>query len=293
MKKLAEIGGYKNAASANTCWYTLRNKLLQQDANKPADTAISLTANEQKLLSIVWQCVEGGFPKVNNKKLAELGNYKNSATANTCWYNLRKKLLSSADGGAASPGGDAAITASGGSTRKKRSAGEIADAGGANGPPTKKKRARKPKAIKQEEGAIATKVGTTVEGAEESEDDLEVMKPKWEIMRDAMAEAEAERRKSASRSPTVKDEPKNESARGDLTEYGDVATHYIEELEGDEGLENTSKGMLTAEASIKGEVAAEDEEVSRKFLEQVAEYSGGEARLFSRALGDHVLLDGS
>ncbi|RMX78732.1 hypothetical protein D0869_08849 [Hortaea werneckii] len=118
MKKLATIGEYKTAASANTCWYNLKKKLF--DTPNPSTTtssssspatqanAVNLTPADLKLLNLIWQCLDGDAPKVDNKKLAQLGGYKTTASANTCWYNLRKKLFASQDGNSATGPGTAA-----------------------------------------------------------------------------------------------------------------------------------------------------------------------------------------
>ncbi|KAI7325909.1 hypothetical protein KC315_g7706 [Hortaea werneckii] len=125
MKKLATIGEYKTAASANTCWYNLKKKLF--DTPNPTTTSspssssspyspatkpstVNLTSSDLKLLNLIWQCLDGDTPKVDNKKLAKLGGYKTAASANTCWYNLRKKLFASQDETAAA-GGTTAGTA--------------------------------------------------------------------------------------------------------------------------------------------------------------------------------------
>ncbi|KAI7090183.1 hypothetical protein KC356_g1747 [Hortaea werneckii] len=144
MKKLATIGEYKTAASANTCWYNLKKKLFDtpnptttsspSSSSSPASPAtkpstVNLTPSDLKLLNLIWQCLDGDTPKVDNKKLAQLGGYKTAASANTCWYNLRKKLFASQDGSAAA-GGTAAGTASSSSS---------SPAGKVRSTPTKKK----------------------------------------------------------------------------------------------------------------------------------------------------------
>ncbi|KAI7155502.1 hypothetical protein KC349_g6934 [Hortaea werneckii] len=139
MKKLATIGEYKTAASANTCWYNLKKKLF--DTPNPTNTSspsspatqantVNLTPADLKLLNLIWQCLDGETPKVDNKKLALLGGYKTAASANTCWYNLRKKLFASQDGSAAAPG-----TAAVGSVPSS-------PAGKVRGTPTKKKKGK-------------------------------------------------------------------------------------------------------------------------------------------------------
>ncbi|KAK5125137.1 hypothetical protein LTR85_000813 [Meristemomyces frigidus] len=196
-KKLAELGKYKNAASANTCWYNLKNKLLQQN---------------------------GSVPKVNLKKLAELGKYKNPASANTCWYNLKKKLLSADD----VAGNGIKIGA------RKRTADGSA---GGEGATPKKRRGRKTKAAVEEEEALGVKVGTTVEGAEESDDDLEVVTPKREHLTDPRA----------------------------------LKLEILREMEAEDEAYQKSKQR---DGKVKPEtMAEEEEEVSKTFLEQVAEYS--------------------
>lgn len=69
---------------------------------------------------------------MDNKKLAQLGGYKTTASANTCWYNLRKKLFASQDGSAAAaaPGTAAAGSVSSSPAGRVRSS------------PTKKKKGK-------------------------------------------------------------------------------------------------------------------------------------------------------
>ncbi|KAI7331563.1 hypothetical protein KC315_g5065 [Hortaea werneckii] len=139
MKKLATIGEYKTPASANTCWYNLKKKLFDtpnpstatSSPSSPATQAntVNLTPADLKLLNLIWQCLDGETPKVDNKKLAQLGGYKTTASANTCWYNLRKKLFASQDGSAAAPG-----TAAAGSASSSPAAGKVRSS------PTKKKK---------------------------------------------------------------------------------------------------------------------------------------------------------
>ncbi|KAF2768586.1 hypothetical protein EJ03DRAFT_375265 [Teratosphaeria nubilosa] len=89
-KKLAAIGNYKTAASANACWHSLRKKLLpKQDAE---GTEIKLSEKDCDLLSKAWSAMTE-VPRVDTKKLAELGGYKTAASANACWHTLRKKLF--------------------------------------------------------------------------------------------------------------------------------------------------------------------------------------------------------
>ncbi|KAI7287615.1 hypothetical protein KC345_g335 [Hortaea werneckii] len=150
MKKLATIGEYKTAASANTCWYNLKKKLFDtpnptttsSSPSSPATkaTPVNLTPSDLKLLNLIWQCLDGDAPKVDNKKLAQLGGYKTAASANTCWYNLRKKLFASQDDGSAGAGsGTAADASPGGKVRnmptKKKGKG---DGVGASSPAGKK-----------------------------------------------------------------------------------------------------------------------------------------------------------
>ncbi|KAI7182965.1 hypothetical protein KC316_g9331 [Hortaea werneckii] len=140
MKKLATIGEYKTAASANTCWYNLKKKLF--DTPNPSTTtsspsspatqasAVNLTPADLKLLNLFWQCLDGETPKVDNKKLAQLGGYKTAASANTCWYNLRKKLFASQDGNPATGTAAAASPAAGkvrsSPTKKKKGKSDAA-----------------------------------------------------------------------------------------------------------------------------------------------------------------------
>ncbi|KAK4549121.1 hypothetical protein LTR36_007578 [Oleoguttula mirabilis] len=228
-KKLAELGGYKNAASANTCWYNLKNKLVPQNGKAAENT--TLTTAEYKLLALAWKSFES-VPKVNNKKLAELGKYKTPASANSCWYALKKKLLSADDTASST----AATSAK--SSPKKRTGSD--DVGGEDATP-KKKRGRKSKAAVKEEEDLGPKIGTTVEGAEDSDDDLEVVAPKREIMTDTRA----------------------------------LKLEVLREIEAEAAeVEAEHKGMQIGGEMTKREVMAEDEEVPKDFLEQVAEYSG-------------------
>ncbi|KAI6885915.1 hypothetical protein KC363_g6928 [Hortaea werneckii] len=188
MKKLATIGEYKTAASANTCWYNLKKKLF--DTPNPTTTSspssssstaspatkpstVNLTPSDLKLLNLIWQCLDGDTPKVDNKKLAQLGGYKTAASANTCWYNLRKKLFASQDGSAAA-GGTTAGTASSPSpagkvrstpTKKKGKSDGIgisspagkAEAGGAKTPGS----GRKKRAVDCDDDAAASAMDET------------------------------------------------------------------------------------------------------------------------------------
>ncbi|KAI7547674.1 hypothetical protein KC331_g4875 [Hortaea werneckii] len=153
MKKLATIGEYKTAASANTCWYNLKKKLFDtpnptttttSSPSSPATqaTTVNLTPADLKLLNLIWQCLDGETPKVDNKKLAQLGGYKTTASANTCWYNLRKKLFASQDGNSAT---GTAATAS-------PAAGKVRSS------PTKKKKA------KSDGAGLASPAGKTEAG---------------------------------------------------------------------------------------------------------------------------------
>ncbi|KAK4974742.1 hypothetical protein LTR66_011054 [Elasticomyces elasticus] len=74
-------------------------------SNKPTSTFATLTAAEQKVLSLAFQCFEA-MPKVDYKKLADIGGYKTAASATTCYIAARKKLLAQAAVNAAPFGGN-------------------------------------------------------------------------------------------------------------------------------------------------------------------------------------------
>ncbi|KAH6654506.1 hypothetical protein BKA67DRAFT_658799 [Truncatella angustata] len=57
------------------------------ESNKP-----KLSAREQEIVAIVWQCFKAE-PQVDTDKLAELGGFKNSKSASTTWGMLKKKLM--------------------------------------------------------------------------------------------------------------------------------------------------------------------------------------------------------
>ncbi|KAK5699904.1 hypothetical protein LTR97_006038 [Elasticomyces elasticus] len=93
---------------------------------------LQLTEKEQRLFLLATQCFEGGdFPKVDCVKLAEIGGWKNKASANVAWCNLKKKLLGAAP-----------------ATSKGEGEGGDGDEGAAE--PSPKKRGRKPKATAEE-----------------------------------------------------------------------------------------------------------------------------------------------
>lgn len=75
---------------------------------------------------------------MDNKKLAQLGGYKTTASANTCWYNLRKKLFASQDGNSTT--GPATASPAAGKVRssptKKKKEGK-SDAAGLASPASK------------------------------------------------------------------------------------------------------------------------------------------------------------
>ncbi|KAK3071218.1 hypothetical protein LTR53_009031 [Teratosphaeriaceae sp. CCFEE 6253] len=79
-----------------------------KDDEKPI-IALKLSEAEQKLLNKVFQCFQGGLPKIDLEELTELCGYKNKQTASACWCNLKKKLLGSGGdakaGNAKSPAG--------------------------------------------------------------------------------------------------------------------------------------------------------------------------------------------
>ncbi|KAI5361488.1 hypothetical protein Slin15195_G126030 [Septoria linicola] len=51
-----------------------------------------LTENDLRVLALSWQCFRT-MPSVDTAKLAELGGWKTPASANTAYFNARKKLL--------------------------------------------------------------------------------------------------------------------------------------------------------------------------------------------------------
>ncbi|KAK5713009.1 hypothetical protein LTR17_017722 [Elasticomyces elasticus] len=71
--------------------------------------ALKLSDAELRVLILAMQSIEGGIAKVDTQKLADLGGFKNKASANSVWYSVKKKILSanlddlntSAKGGAA------------------------------------------------------------------------------------------------------------------------------------------------------------------------------------------------
>ncbi|KAH9828433.1 hypothetical protein Tdes44962_MAKER09292 [Teratosphaeria destructans] len=91
-QKLAAIGNYKNAASANACWHSLRKKLLPKQDAEGTTAEIKLSEKDCELLGKAWASMRD-VPKVDTKKLAELAGYKTAASANACWHTLRKKLF--------------------------------------------------------------------------------------------------------------------------------------------------------------------------------------------------------
>ncbi|KAK5135037.1 hypothetical protein LTR08_005697 [Meristemomyces frigidus] len=235
VKTLALIGNYKTPASANSCWYTLKNKFIVKNGKTPA--TLNLTSADHKLLDLVWQCFES-VPKVDVKKLAELGGYKTPASANSCWYALKKKLFP-ADGSLGS------TTASPKSSPKKRAHRGV----GGEGLPTPKKRCAGTTKITESE-EMDVKVEGGVE--EESDDELEVVQPKRNILASPRTLQDAE------------------------SEQGGSATIKAEGKEGGSAISAEPKQCRTAtESDVKQEVKVnvEDEEVPTGFFEQMLQYT--------------------
>ena len=234
VKKLAEIGSYKTPASANSCWYNLKKRLFQN----PVTGAMILKEGDIKLLQLVSQCFEskeGGWPKVDNKKLAQLGNYKNPASANSCWYNLKKKLFAMSDDS------EQPAPKSGKSSTKKRKLTETSVKAEYGGAPTKKRRDPHSKAGNE---AVDVYVKQEIsEDAESSDDELEVVKPKTDIARYLN---------------NLKGEDGSEITMKNVHEDGD----------------GTSEERADVPENTVSRSAAGDEEISgSSFLEQVLEFS--------------------
>ncbi|KAK3637002.1 hypothetical protein LTR56_013898 [Elasticomyces elasticus] len=81
--------------------------------------AFGFSEAELRVIILAMHSVEGGLAKVDTQKLAELGGFKNKASANAVWYSVKKKMLSgNLD--------DLNIGAKGGATGgKKRAAKEV------------------------------------------------------------------------------------------------------------------------------------------------------------------------
>ncbi|KAK5724114.1 hypothetical protein LTR17_013589 [Elasticomyces elasticus] len=56
--------------------------------------ALKLSDAEVRVLILAMQSIEGGIAKVDTQKLADLGGFKNKASANSVWYSVKKKILS-------------------------------------------------------------------------------------------------------------------------------------------------------------------------------------------------------
>ncbi|KAH8204130.1 hypothetical protein TruAng_001682 [Truncatella angustata] len=55
----------------------------------------TLSVRDLELASLAWQCFENE-PKMNYKKFAEVGGFKNTNSATAVWATVKKKLLAQA-----------------------------------------------------------------------------------------------------------------------------------------------------------------------------------------------------
>ncbi|KAK3070945.1 hypothetical protein LTR53_009534 [Teratosphaeriaceae sp. CCFEE 6253] len=116
--------------------------------------APTLTDKDHQVLMLVLQCIEGGPFKIDTQKLADLGPWKDKASANTAWCNLKTKLFPKTR---ESNGQSETAHAAKGSGGKKCGATEVEDAEGevdgdsGDVNPAPKKRGRPSKAKPVEE----------------------------------------------------------------------------------------------------------------------------------------------
>ncbi|OTA65858.1 hypothetical protein K449DRAFT_420571 [Hypoxylon sp. EC38] len=112
---------------------------------------IQLSQREIQIIAKAWLCIKSidkfGVPKVDNDKLAKIGNYASSDSARVCWAPIGKKLAAMAgniDNDAATPATPATpATAKANGAARKRKVKSEEDDEEVKGTPTKKPRGRK------------------------------------------------------------------------------------------------------------------------------------------------------
>ncbi|KAK4896277.1 hypothetical protein LTR27_005799 [Elasticomyces elasticus] len=149
--------------------------------------ALTLNEKESLLLQTAVQCMEGGFPKVDYAKVAELRGYKTAASAKTAWCKLKARLFTAevtSSAGAEGDGDGAANASPKKRGRKSKAAGEEVkeeeeEEEGEAEAPTPKKRGRpaKAKAVAEADEEVA-EAGENLVAAADPDADAEGPAPK-------------------------------------------------------------------------------------------------------------------
>ncbi|PNS21789.1 PWWP domain-containing protein2 [Sphaceloma murrayae] len=114
--------------------------------NAPASPPNGLSAREQELMSMAWQCMETE-PKLDMKKFAEMAKFTNPRSATNAWRTIKTKLginATPSKKGAADTTGPSSDASS-----RKRTKKQVDD-GDEDESPTKKPRASKGTKVKLE-----------------------------------------------------------------------------------------------------------------------------------------------
>ncbi|KAK4993376.1 hypothetical protein LTR66_006033 [Elasticomyces elasticus] len=202
-------------------------------SNKPTGTFATLTAAEQKVLSLAFQCFEA-MPKVDYKKLADLGGYKTAASATACYIAARKKLLAQVAVNAAPSDGKTEDGLTATTSKAAAAAGTAEDDDEEHAATTAsamKKRGRAPASPSEDvTEAVPKKRGRMTKAQKEAEADAGAADMKMEVGGDDGGEAQLG-------APDVKEE--DEDARAAKEEEWDLikgAQAYLDNLKA-EGVE--------------------------------------------------------
>ncbi|KAI7783589.1 hypothetical protein LA080_011718 [Diaporthe eres] len=104
----------------------------------------TLSDRDMELLISALRCAEGGFPKVDWKKFAEMAGYKNAASASVSFAGVKKKVMGEA--------GSAKPTPNKSTPSKRKQATEATATGDdADESPTKKAKTSSKKAVNKEQ----------------------------------------------------------------------------------------------------------------------------------------------
>ncbi|KJX98758.1 hypothetical protein TI39_contig392g00001 [Zymoseptoria brevis] len=141
----------------------------------PTALPVNLTIGEQNILTLAWHCFTE-MPKIDTKKLAQVGGFKNAASANAMLCPARKKLLAAlakiAEGtGGEADGDDDAVPAT---PKTPKSAGKkraAAEEGGTPATGAKKKRRTKAEMVAAAAAAAGGDEDDEEQGLEAAKED--------------------------------------------------------------------------------------------------------------------------
>ncbi|ORY61672.1 uncharacterized protein BCR38DRAFT_487413 [Pseudomassariella vexata] len=88
LEKLAQVANINAVKTASNNWCEIKKKIGNASAN--GDTG--LTAREFEIAGLAWQCVVGGMPKVDLKKLQQVSGINTLKTTSNKWWAIKKKL---------------------------------------------------------------------------------------------------------------------------------------------------------------------------------------------------------